>query len=204
LIKEFNVDKITQQIYNNFVDARDLINEFLQNQTVWQNIEIAGNVMVNAIQSGKKIITCGNGGSMCDAMHFAEELTGKFRNDRCPIPAIAISDPSYISCVANDYGYDQIFSRFIEGLGQNGDVLLAISTSGNSPNIINAAQAGKKKGLYVVGLTGNSGGKLTLLTDCMINIPYNGYADRIQEMHIKVIHSIIHFIELKLNEEKTK
>jgi D-sedoheptulose 7-phosphate isomerase len=132
---------------------------------------------------------------MCDAMHFAEELTGKFRNDRKPFAAIAISDPSYISCTANDFGFEKVFSRFVEAIGNKGDVLLAISTSGNSENVINAAHAAKLKGMKVIGLTGKDGGKLAGLCDIEIRAPHSEYADRTQEIHIKVIHSLIHLVE---------
>ncbi len=132
---------------------------------------------------------------MCDAMHFAEELTGKFRNERNALPAIAISDPSHITCVGNDYGFDYIFSRYIEGVGKEGDALLAISTSGNSKNIINAAKKAKEKGIKVISLTGKVGGELSKLSDIEIRVPHLGYSDRIQEIHIKIIHIIILLIE---------
>ena len=151
--------------------------------------------MATAIQAGGKIISCGNGGSQCDAMHFAEELSGRFRNDRKALPAISISDPSHITCVGNDYGFDFVFSRFVEGLGNKGDVLLAISTSGNSANVLQAAKAAREKGMKVVVLTGKDGGKLAPLADVSIIVPHNGFADRIQEIHIKVIHILILLIE---------
>jgi D-sedoheptulose 7-phosphate isomerase len=132
---------------------------------------------------------------MCDAMHFAEELSGRYRNDRKALPALSISDPSHISCVGNDYGYDHIFSRYIEAVGQKGDVLLAISTSGNSQNILKAIEAAKSKGMKIVGLTGKDGGKMATLCDVEIRAPHSNYADRAQEIHIKVIHSLIDFIE---------
>ncbi|HEX3009425.1 MAG TPA: SIS domain-containing protein, partial [Bacteroidales bacterium] len=128
----------------NFIEARNVLDAFIHNDDNWKNFESAGNIMVDAIRSGKKIISCGNGGSLCDAMHFAEELSGRFRDDRPAMPAIAISDASHITCVSNDYGYEAIFSRFVEGLGNEGDVLLGISTSGNSVNVIKAAEAARK------------------------------------------------------------
>jgi len=151
--------------------------------------------MVQSLTSGGKIISCGNGGSMCDAMHFAEELTGRYRDNRKSIAAISISDPSHITCVGNDYGFQYVFSRFVEGVGTAGDLLLAISTSGQSANVVEAALAAKSKSIVVVGLTGKDGGKLATLCDVEIRVPWNGYADRIQEIHIKVIHSLIDFIE---------
>ena len=132
---------------------------------------------------------------MCDAMHFAEELSGKFREERKPLPAISISDPSHITCVGNDYGFQFVFSKYLEGIGISGDVLLAISTSGNSENIINAANYAKANNIKVVSLTGKDGGKLSGLSDVEIRVPHFGYSDRIQEIHIKVIHILILLIE---------
>ncbi len=184
-----------QQIRDNLIEARKILDEFIADETNLKNIQEAGRIMVNAVINNKKIISCGNGGSMCDAMHFAEELTGLFRDERRSIPAISISDPSHLTCAANDYGFDYIFSRYIEGLGQPGDVLLAISTSGNSMNIINAAVTAKTKNMTVIGLTGKGGGKLAALCDLEIRAPYTRYSDRTQEIHIKVIHSLIHYVE---------
>lgn len=186
------------QIKQNFQEAQEALNQFISNEKTWEAMETAGNILVNAFKAGNKVISCGNGGSMCDAMHFAEELSGRFRDDRPSLPAIAISDPSHISCTANDFGYDKIFSRFLEGFGKKGDVLLAISTSGNSANIINAIKTAKDKQMQVIGLTGKDGGKMDGLCDVEIRAPYSKYSDRTQEIHIKVIHSLIHFVELNL------
>jgi D-sedoheptulose 7-phosphate isomerase len=183
-----------------FTEANKVLETFISKGRNFKNIYTAGNIMVVSLLAGKKIISCGNGGSMCDAMHFAEELSGKFREDRKPLPAIAISDPSYISCTANDFGYDKVFSRFIEAFGQKDDVLLAISTSGNSKNVIQAAKAAKNKGMHVIGLTGKDGGKLAKLCEVEIRAPHTEYADRTQEIHIKVIHALIDFIEINLAE----
>ena len=176
-------------------EAQQVLQNFLSDERQLEQIEMAASAMINAINLGGKIFSCGNGGSMCDAMHFAEELTGRFRDDRKALPAIAISDPSHISCVSNDYGYDQVFSRFIQGLGQRQDVLLAISTSGNSPNVLAAVRDAREIGMKVVALTGKGGGKLGGMADVVINVPHQGYADRIQEIHIKVIHILIQLIE---------
>ncbi len=176
-----------------FNEAAKVLQDFIN--AGFSNLAVAGDIMTQAIKNGNKIISCGNGGSMSDAMHFAEELTGKFREERKGIPAIAISDPSYLTCTANDYGYDKVFSRFVETMGQPGDVLLAISTSGNSPNIINAALSAKEKGIKVVALTGKNGGKLKDIADIEIRVPHDGYSDRIQEVHIKIIHALIQYIE---------
>lgn len=177
------------------LEARALLDVFLADEQQLERLVYASELMTNALRHDKKIISCGNGGSMSDAMHFAEELSGRYRDNRRAMAAVSISDPSHISCVANDYGYEFVFSRYVEGLGRNGDVLLAISTSGNSPNVVRAAEAAQAKGIAVVALTGNSGGKLAAMADVEIRVPHNGYADRIQEIHIKVIHSLIDYIE---------
>lgn len=182
-------------IKNTFHEAQKTLNSFIAEENNFSKIESAGKAMVNAVKSGCKIISCGNGGSMCDAMHFAEELSGRFRNDRKALPAVSISDASHISCVGNDYGYDKIFSRYIEALGNKGDVLLAISTSGNSINVIEAINTARNKGMAVVGLTGKDGGKMKDLCDIEIRAPFSDYADRAQEIHIKVIHSLIEYVE---------
>lgn len=178
-----------------FTESQEVLSQFMADNSKLESISKAGELMVTAIKNGGKIISCGNGGSMSDAMHFAEELTGRFRDNRPSLPALAISDQGYLSCVANDYGYDFVFSRFIEGIGKSGDVLLAISTSGNSTNVINAAKAAQEKGIKVVGLTGKDGGELAQYCNVEIRVEHNGYADRIQEIHIKVIHCLIGIIE---------
>ncbi|PKP51483.1 MAG: phosphoheptose isomerase [Bacteroidetes bacterium HGW-Bacteroidetes-12] len=182
-------------IKNNFLEAKQILDHFINDETNLEKIALAGDLIITSFANNGKVFSCGNGGSMCDAMHFAEELTGRFRENRIPLPAIAISDASHISCVGNDYGYDEIFSRYLQALGNNEDVLLAISTSGNSINVIKAAQMAKEKGLKVIGLTGKNGGKLAALCDVEIRVPFDGYADRIQEIHIKIIHSLIHYVE---------
>ena len=185
-------------IENNLNEAQKVLQQFISEPKNIESIEKAGILLGQAIKSGNKIISCGNGGSMCDAMHFAEELSGRFRDDRRALPAVSISDPSHLSCVGNDYGYDKVFSRYIEALGNKGDVLVAISTSGNSVNVINAIQAAKQKGMFVIGLTGKDGGKMAGLCDVEIRAPHSDYADRAQEIHIKVIHSLIHYVEATL------
>jgi len=189
-----NID-LMQEIKQHFLEAEQVLNAFLNDDENFIRIENAGRLLVDAISSGKKVISCGNGGSMCDAMHFAEELSGRYRNDRPALAAISISDPSHISCVGNDYGYAAIFSRMVEAIGQPGDVLFAISTSGNCENVLNAIEAAQKKGIKVVGLTGKDGGKMASLCDVEIRAPKSVYADRAQEIHIKVIHALIDFVE---------
>ena len=185
-------------ILDELKESAQVLSSFIDNTLAIESIEKAIALMVASLANGNKIISCGNGGSMSDAMHFAEELTGKFREDRKSIAAIAISDPSYITCTANDYGFEYIFSRFIEGVGNKGDVLLAISTSGNSANVIEAVKAAKNKQMYVVALTGKDGGRLASLVDIEIRAPHASYADRAQEVHIKVIHILIKHIEQEL------
>lgn len=180
---------------SHFQEAADVLERFLKEESNFEAIQNAGDLMLEAIRADNKIISCGNGGSMCDAMHFAEELTGRFRGDRRALPAISISDPAHISCTANDYGWEQVFSRYVEAHGNSGDVLLAISTSGNSPNVLRAAEAAKGRGAKVVGLTGKDGGKLASLCDVEVRAPQSNFADRVQEIHIKVIHALIDHIE---------
>lgn len=179
-------------------ESQQVLADFLANPEKIESIEKAADVLVSALQKGNKILSCGNGGSHCDAMHFAEELSGRYRENRPALAAMAISDPSHISCVSNDFGYNYIFSRFIEGLGNAGDVLVGISTSGNSENIIEAVKAAQAKGMEVILLTGKDGGKLAAYGCHEIRVDHFGYADRIQEIHIKVIHILIQLIESKL------
>ena len=186
------------QILKELNEAKNVIDKFINDGEIINAIEESAKIMTVSIENGGKIISCGNGGSMCDAMHFAEELTGKFREERSPIPAVSISDPSHITCVGNDYGFDAIFSRYVESVGNTGDVLLAISTSGKSTNVIRAAEEANRKGIKVVALTGKDGGELSDLCDIEIRVPHFGYSDRIQEIHIKVIHILILLIEKNL------
>lgn len=188
-----------ERIKKHFTEAQDTLTQFISNPESFKNIEAAGLILLQAIQRGNKIISCGNGGSMCDAMHFAEELSGKYRNDRPAYPALSISDPAHLSCVANDFGYEFVFSRMIEAIGRKGDVLFAISTSGNSENVLNAIAAAKAKGMLVIGLTGNDGGKMAALSDTEIRAPRSEYSDRVQEIHIKVIHTLIDYVEINLS-----
>lgn len=184
-------------IRQELVQASDVLDRFMSDPSCIEKVKEAAEVISVALNNGGKVISCGNGGSHCDAMHFAEELTGRYRDDRKALAAIAISDPSHISCVANDFGYNQVFSRYISGLGREGDVLLAISTSGKSPNILAAAEKAKSLGMKVVALTGNSGDELGELAHVEVRVPHYGYADRIQEIHIKIIHILILLIEKK-------
>ncbi|PXZ03328.1 D-sedoheptulose 7-phosphate isomerase [Gilliamella apicola] len=185
-------------IRNELNQAIDVLTNFVSNDENLKQIQQAAILIADSFKQGGKVLSCGNGGSHCDAMHFAEELTGRFRDNRPSYPAIAISDVSHISCVGNDYGFDAIFSRYVEGVGQKGDVLLGISTSGNSTNVIKAIEVAKQKGMKIITLTGKDGGKMNGLADVDIRIPHFGYADRVQEIHIKVIHILILLIEKEM------
>ncbi len=179
----------------NLQEAKEVLDDFVSQPENINSIERSARILIESIAKGGKIISCGNGGSMTDAMHFAEELSGVFREKRPALPAISISDPSHITCTANDYGFESVFSRFVEGVGQKNDVLLAITTSGNSKNIIKAAEAAKDKGMKVVGLTGKSGGLLSGMVDSEIRVKGRVHSDRIQEVHIKVLHILVLLIE---------
>ncbi len=185
-------------IYKELKSAHQTLEIFMSDEQQLRKIEEVADLIVIAINNGNKVISCGNGGSHCDAMHFAEELSGRYRENRKALPAIAISDTSHISCVGNDFGFDYIFSRFIEGLGKEGDILFGISTSGNSKNIIEAAKAARNGGMKTIILSGKDGGILKDYADIEIRVLHNGYADRIQEIHIKIIHIIILLVENKL------
>ena len=173
-----------------------MLQQFMDDDSNVGKIRDAASIMIEALKNGNKIISCGNGGSMCDASHFSEELLARFRGDRIALPAIAISDPAYITCVGNDYGFDQIFSRYIEACGHKGDVLLGISTSGNSEDVVKAVEMARERGMKVVVLTGKPNGKLTAYCDVDICTPPTRFSDRAQEIHIKVIHTLVQLIEL--------
>lgn len=173
----------------------EVLGNFIAKEDTRELIEKAIEIMASSLKADGKIISAGNGGSMCDAQHFAEELSGRFRDDRPAYAAIAICDPSHLTCVGNDYGFDYVFSRFVEGLGKKGDVFLGISTSGNSKNIIETCKVCREKGIKTVLLLGKDGGKLKDYGDLNIIVPHQGYADRIQEIHTMIIHIMIRGIE---------
>lgn len=186
---------IRETIIKSLDEARRTLEEFMSSPSALDQIEKAAQICVEALRDGNKIISCGNGGSLCDATHFAEELTGRYRDSRCPLPAIAINDPAYMTCIGNDFGFQNVFSRYVEGVGSKGDVLLAISTSGNSQNILDAVAKAQKKGMKVISLTSLGESKLSPLSDVAICTPRTAHSDRIQEIHIKVIHILIQCIE---------
>lgn len=192
-------------MYQNLIRAElqqalQVLQRFLADDLQMQAIQAAAILLATAFKAGGKVLACGNGGSHCDAMHFAEELTGRYRNDRPAYPAIAIADSSHLSCVANDFGFDKVFSRYLEALGRPGDVLLAISTSGNSRNVIAAVQTARAQSMQVITLSGCQGGQLAGKADVEICVDHTGYADRIQEMHIKIIHLLIQLIEQEMDQ----
>lgn len=186
------------EIRSELNQAADVLAKFIGDENNIKAIEQAAVMLATSFKQGGKVLSCGNGGSNCDAMHFAEELTGRYRDNRPAYPAIAISDVSHVTCVGNDFGFDAIFSRYVEGVGQKGDVLLGISTSGNSVNVIKAINVAKAKGMKVIALTGKDGGKINGLADIEIRVPHFGYADRVQEIHIKIIHILILLIEKEM------
>ncbi|PKF50612.1 D-sedoheptulose 7-phosphate isomerase [Enterovibrio nigricans] len=179
-------------------EAAQVLNAFLSDDKNIADIEAAAKLLADSFKAGGKVLSCGNGGSHCDAMHFAEELTGRYRENRPGYPAIAISDPSHLSCVSNDFGYEYVFSRYVEAVGSKGDVLFGLSTSGNSGNVLKAIDAAKAKGMKSIMLTGKDGGKMAGLADVEIRVPHFGYADRIQEVHIKIIHILIQLVEKEM------
>ena len=179
-------------------EGRLALEELLAKEETLAKIEEAGRLLSKTFLAGNRVFSCGNGGSMCDAMHFAEELSGRYRSDRAPLAAASISDPSHITCTANDYGFEQIFARYVSCHGQKGDALLAISTSGKSGNIIEAAKAARERGASVIALTGRKDSPLDDLADIVICTPAGKFADRVQELHIKVIHILIELVEREL------
>ena len=189
--------QIIQKTNQLFKEAQNILTDFLGDQENIRQVENLSEKIFQCIQNGGKVISCGNGGSMCDAMHFAEELTGKFQQERDPLPAMSICDPSHLTCVANDFGFNFVFSRYIEGLAQEKDLLLVFSTSGNSANLIQAIASAKKKRMQNFCLLGKDGGQLAKISDGSIIIKSYSSA-RIQEMHIKIVHILIELLESKL------
>lgn len=181
-----------------FLHAQQVLAAFLDDRTNLDQVEHFARLMADTLTHGGLLMACGNGGSMCDAMHFAEECTGRFRTDRRALPAMAFSDPSHLTCIANDFGYDEIFAREVEAYGKQGDLLVAISTSGNSKNIARACETARERGISVVGLLGRDGGRVAQLSDVPIVVPLATTSDRIQEVHIKILHIAIEAAERAL------
>lgn len=183
-------------IKGNLEEMQGMLEAFVADPQSVRRIDKAARMMVDCFKAGGKLIACGNGGSMSDSMHLCEELSGHFREDRPSLPAVAISDPAYLTCAANDYGYERVFSRFVEGMGRSGDILVAISTSGRSANVIAAAREARSRGMRIITLTGLAGTPLGELSDVDICTPASPWADRVQELHIKVIHTLIQLVEV--------
>lgn len=190
-----------EHVLKALTEAREALDALMADEATLEAVSLAAHRMALAIRAGNKILSCGNGGSLCDAMHFAEEMTGRYRQNRPGYAAIAIADASHMSCVGNDYGYLDVFSRYVEAVGQKGDVLLAITTSGTSANVIKAVEAAKAKGMIVVGLTGKKDSALAQKADIAIVTPAGRWADRVQELHIKCIHIMIELVERELDPE---
>jgi D-sedoheptulose 7-phosphate isomerase len=180
-------------------EAQSALAALIENEATLESIAQAAHDIAESQRQGGAVYSCGNGGSLCDAMHFAEEMTGRYRQNRKPYRAAAISDVSHMACVGNDYGYEHVFSRWIEAMGTEKDVLVAITTSGTSKNIVAAAKAAKAKGMTVVALTGKAGSPITDEADIAVVTPAGRWADRVQELHIKVIHILIELIERELD-----
>ncbi len=180
-----------------FETAATTLRAFIDSPDGLANVERFATAAFETLERGGKLLACGNGGSMCDAMHFAEEWTGRFRGDRAALPAIAFSDPSQLTCIANDFGYDQVFARYVEALGNKGDLLVVLSTSGNSPNILRAVDQARTQGIPTVALLGKGGGELLPRVDIPIVVPDATTSDRIQEVHIKILHIAIEAVERK-------
>jgi len=181
-----------------FDEALATLQEFLASPAGLPAVDRFVEAAARTLESGGKLMACGNGGSMCDAMHFVEEWTGRFRRDRDALPAVAFSDPSQLTCIANDFGFDEVFARQVQAVGREGDLLVAISTSGNSPNVIRAVEEARKLGITTIGLLGKGGGKLADMVDVSIVVPRAETSDRIQEVHIKVLHIAIEAVERRL------
>jgi D-sedoheptulose 7-phosphate isomerase len=197
-----NDELMKTAIRQRLIEARQRLDGFLNDERQIAAIDRFSERLADTLSAGGKAFSCGNGGSMCDAMHFAEELTGRFHDDRPALAAIAIADPSHLTCTANDFGFDQVFSRYLEGLGRPGDLLLGLSTSGNSPNIIRAVETARQLGMFSVALLGRDGGRLRSMADLAIVVPADT-SDRIQEIHIKIIHIVIETVEKRLFPDPT-
>jgi D-sedoheptulose 7-phosphate isomerase len=188
------IDKIFE---NSFKDAAECLREYRTDASVMATLNGLAERLHRVFEDGGKVLIAGNGGSMADAIHFAEEWTGRFRNDRKPYPAMALADAAHLTCVANDYGFEVVFSRMVQAFAKPGDLLILLSTSGNSPNLLLAAGAGRESGCHVVGFLGKGGGKLLPLCDTVVMAP-GTTSDRIQELHMISLHVLIEAVEALL------
>lgn len=187
----------------NLTEARQTVDQFLNDPAQLEKCIKFSQILIEAYRAGHTVFSCGNGGSHCDAMHFAEEMTGRYRKDRRPLGALALGNAPHVTCVSNDYGFEHIFSRELEGLGRAGDVLIGLSTSGNSGNVIKAFETAKAKGIKTIALLGRDGGKMKGMADLSIIVPAQT-SDRIQEIHIKLIHMVIECVERDIFPENYK
>ena len=185
-------------IRSSFDEALVTLQAFLAAPESMTQVQRFARAAAETLRRGGLLMSCGNGGSMCDAMHFAEEGTGRFRGNRAALAAVAFSDPSQLTCIANDFGFDEVFARQVEALGKPGDLLVLMSTSGNSPNCLRAIEVAKKKGVTTVALLGKGGGKMLALVDIPIVVPLAQTSDRIQEIHIKILHIAIESVEREM------
>ena len=185
---------LSDQLFQSFCDGQTLLNRFLEDKDQIKHVAQVSECLANTFDAGGKLLVCGNGGSACDAMHVAEEFTGRFRKNRRALPAIALADPSHITCVANDFGYDAVFSRGVEAYGKSGDVLIGLSTSGQSINVIKAIETAKQQNMITVGMLGKDGGALAGQCDFEFIIPEKT-SDRIQELHMMILHIVIEGVE---------
>ena len=189
------MDNIVRQTLR---ESRDGFDALLRDEETLLRIESAGRLLADVFAAGGRVFSCGNGGSLCDAMHFAEECTGRFRKDRDPLPALALSDASHMSCVANDFGWEHVFSRYLAAHGRSGDILVALSTSGKSGNVLAAAREAKARGMKVICLTGKPESELASLSDIEIATPAGSFSDHVQEIHIAVLHLLVQLVERRL------
>ncbi len=184
-------------------DAQKVLTEFINSPQTWDLLTKFSNLLITSYKSGGKIMICGNGGSHCDALHFAEELTGRYRKDRKALGAIALGEASHVTCVSNDYGFQYIFSRSVDALGRTGDALIGLSTSGNSANVIEAFKSAKAMNIPTIALLGKGGGELAKMADLAIIVP-GATSDRIQELHMLMLHTVIETVERELVPENYK
>ncbi len=187
-----------QEIESSLGEASAALDALRREGETLAAIERAATLLVGIFERKGRVYACGNGGSMCDAMHFAEELTGRYRRNRVPLPATAISDAGHLTCTANDFGYEHVFARYVEAHGRSEDCLVALSTSGTSANIIRAAETARNLGMRVIVLSGKPSPSLGALSDVYICTPAGAFADRVQELHIKVLHILIELVERQL------
>ncbi|MFT3801426.1 MAG: SIS domain-containing protein [Burkholderiaceae bacterium] len=187
-----------QYVEASLAEASRALAALQRDEATLDAIAAAGELLVRTFERGGRVFACGNGGSMCDAMHFAEELTGRYRQDRAALPAVAIGDAGHLSCVGNDYGYEFVFSRYLEAHARPGDCLVALSTSGSSRNVLRAARTAIDAGASVIALTGRRDAELGAMATLHLCTPAGRFADRVQELHIKALHILIELVERRM------